>query len=364
MLLGVLALSALVAPAARANEPTRAPEWTVEGKELSANETVAITAKIPAGTLILEGARGKLKVTCKEGKLASGSFIANQNEEAISETKPEFSSCKVEGNEKSGEKCEKVEEPIKAKTVRQVFVLPDESGKIGTQILADFDPRAGKEFVELKFPEAGCKLSSTQVTNLALASVWTDKTISEEETEIELGENLEGTSYVLKWPDSVASGESVESWSLTGKKFEPLTYEGLKAFSENATFKGELLIATTGDKKFGICSAPCVPSATLEPSKVEFGEGEHEEEYELFSLFHYETEITSISITPGDEGFEVVGGTCIVETVYWPNSVCSVLVAFKRPAPGARSAVLRVRFRENIDGTMHNAVLSSLLQST
>jgi hypothetical protein len=261
-LLAILVSGIMVVPAARAaNEPTRAPEWKVEGKVLGENETRALSAKVPAGEVLFEGAGGKLRVKCKEGKLAAGSFIANQNEEAIVESNPELSDCKVEGDEKSGEKCEKVEEPIKTKTIRSEFVLNDLEPGVGGKILMEFDPRKGEEWVELKFPEAGCKIANTIVKGLTVALLWNNNVTEE----IELGKNVEGTSYVLKWPDGP---KSVYLWSQKEKRFALFEPTYLKEFTEAADVTGELLITVAEDKKFGLVSEGKEEELKNEPTRA------------------------------------------------------------------------------------------------
>jgi hypothetical protein len=253
-LLAVFAFGAVVASAAWGSEPTRGAVWRVNGSELKANETRALSAKVPAGELVLEGAGGKLRVKCKEGDLAAGSFIANENAgqanaQAISESKPEFSNCKVEGNEKSGEKCERVEEPIKVKTVRSEVVLNDLEPGRGRKVLFEFDPRRGEEWIELKFPEAGCKLANTIIKGLTVALAWNNSKTKE----FELGENIEETSAILKWSDEPKSiylyNTQAAAWGL----FEP-TY--LKAFSEAAKPTGEVLISVANNEKFGLVENP------------------------------------------------------------------------------------------------------------
>jgi hypothetical protein len=255
-LLAVFAFGAVVASAAWGSEPTRGAVWKVNGKELGNGETKALSAKVPAGELVLEGAGGKLRVKCKEGNLAAGSFIANENAgktnaQAISESKPEFNNCKVEGNEKSGEKCEKVTEPIKVNTVRSEVVLNDLEPGRGRLVLFEFDPRVGEEFVELKFPETGCKLANTVVKALTVSLVWNNSVTKE--IELLTAGNAEETSYVLKWPDEPKSiylySTQAAAWGL----FEP-TY--LKAFSEKAKLTGELLISVAGNEKFGLVENP------------------------------------------------------------------------------------------------------------
>jgi hypothetical protein len=254
-LLAMFVFGALVASAAwgsEGSEPTRAEVWKVEGTELKANETRALAAKVPSGELVLEGAGGKLKVKCKEGKLAEGSFIANENAgkenaQAISESKPEFSNCKVEGDEKSGEKCEKVEEPIKVKTIRSELILNDLEPGRGRKLLIEYDPRKGEEWVELKFPEAGCKLANTIVKGLSVALLWN----SNETEELNIGASL-FRAYVTK-PEQPKSiylwSDEARMWGL----FEP-TY--LKAFSESANLTGELLISVANSEKFGLVENP------------------------------------------------------------------------------------------------------------
>jgi hypothetical protein len=241
-------LGAMVASVAQAEtEPTRAPVWTVNKTILGENVTKELTAKATEN-LVLTGAA--VTVTCEEGNLAKGSFIANEggaNGQAITVSTAEFKKCKVTGN---GTKCTKVKEPIVTKPIRSEFVLNDLEPGIGNKILVEFDPRSGKEFVELRFEGEECKFANTEVTELVIALLWNDPATKE----LELGEPLEEKSYIIKFPDEP---KSVYLWSLANKKFELFTPTLLKAFTEKVKLTGQLLIllATNGvsnEEPFGL----------------------------------------------------------------------------------------------------------------
>jgi hypothetical protein len=243
MVLGTLALAAVIAPAARAaNEPTRAPTWSVEGKTLKENETREITIKNYTKEIVFESANGKLKITCETASVAKGAFLANQKEEAVIEWEPEFSKCSVSGN---GEKCTKIKEPLKFNRVRTEFVLNDLEPEIGNKILVEFDPRKGEEFLELVFAgvgtNEGCKFANTTVKGLFIGLLWTDPKNEQKPVlrEIELGENRNEESYLIKFPDEPTS---VYLWSLTNLKWELFKPTELKFFSEGGKLTGTLLI--------------------------------------------------------------------------------------------------------------------------
>jgi hypothetical protein len=212
-LLVLYALGAVVASAAQAEE---APFWTVGGTRLGAGQTHFIGAK-EAGTVVL--AFDGVAITCKEADVEKGAALlgSSAGEPGTSSERVTFSACKVEGNEKGGNACTEVTEPIATKNLRSELV----EDKTKTKLLLLLQPASGSLFAELNFPK-GCKFEAIPVAGSLLAAVINEKT----------GEPVElpnPKEQAKSWELGFPAIQPVDVWLIkggVGKEVETKEFEG------------------------------------------------------------------------------------------------------------------------------------------
>jgi len=239
-LFGALALGAFTAAAAQAVE---APRWSIEGTILEAGKTHFITAKLYSTNITLKTANVTVSctvLTLTEGViLGSSAGNAGKNNEVV-----ELSSCKVSGKAggKTIEKCKVVEPavtvPLRSELVENENAEPE--NKKGSLLIL-LEAASGTSLITLKFTtETGgnCPVE-TKVSGKVAAEVRTDPENGTLGELVELGQTpKEAHSWLLLFPATPVAGVT----RISGGKVEKVTGLGLKAFSEEATLEGGVLI--------------------------------------------------------------------------------------------------------------------------
>jgi hypothetical protein len=136
----------------------------------------------------------------------------------------------VTGN---GEKCEVEKSEITTLPIKSELVENAESGKAGKNLLVEFAPFTGTQFVTVKFTGAKCTTKETKVTGSTAAEV-----LNEKEEAVKLPNTLqEGTTWLTRFP--VTAVEHV--WLVKAGKGEEVEV-GLHAFGDTSTEVGTALV--------------------------------------------------------------------------------------------------------------------------
>jgi hypothetical protein len=236
VLLAVFVLSAVATSAAQAEE---APFWAVGGARLGAGQTRFIAAK-EAKAFVLSGAG--VTVTCTSASVVAGAVILGSaaGEPGTDDETLDFSSCKVEGNDKTAE-CEKVTEPIATRNLKSELVLD----KTKAKLLTLFQPASGLLLAELKFP-SGCKITTDKVTGSFAAEALNEKeeaiTTSSEATQYKTG--------FLRFP----STQPVDIWLIKGSVGKEVELKALETNALPATLSGTAAISLESGEEFAACA--------------------------------------------------------------------------------------------------------------
>ncbi len=232
-LLAVLALGAMVASSAEAISP--APSFTIGGARLAAGKTHAITSHA-VHNFVLNTPEQGVKIECS--KLT----VTNAAIEGSAEGSPgkdheitKFTNCSlVEGN--GAPECKLTGEEILTNPLTSEQVENVVSGGGGKQLLEEFFPSSGANFVTLHFTGAKCTTPETAVSGQTVAESTTDEAT---EKTIELGQTAkEATSWNLRFPTTSIK----EVWLITNGVGKVAKTKQL-AFGDASTQLGTALIS-------------------------------------------------------------------------------------------------------------------------
>jgi hypothetical protein len=234
-LLAVLALGAMVAATAQA-EP--APYFTVNGTRLVAGKTHNVTGRAIASFILHTPEQG-VTIECSNLGVEKGVLLgSNEGEPGKDNEITTFSGCTVAGN---GSPCSVVE-PIKTNQLVSELVENVVSGAGGKQLLEEYLPASGAEFVKIKFTGTGCTVSETAVSGQVVGEPRLDNA---SEGKIELGQTPEqNTSWKLVFPATPIK----EVWLIDGGVGKVVKIKALTAFSDSSTLTGTALTLLANTK--------------------------------------------------------------------------------------------------------------------
>jgi hypothetical protein len=231
-LLVVFALGVVVASAAQAEE---APYWTVGGTRLAAGKTQFFTSK-EAKPLVMDGAG--LIITCTSASALPGAVLlgSEPGESGTNNETVTYSSCKVEGNDKTAE-CEKVTEPITTTDLKSELVLD----KTKSKLLLLIEPASGTLLATMTFPSS-CKVSSMKLTGSIIAESLNEK----EEPITTTSAREEYVSAFIKFP----AAQPVDIWLIKGGVGKEVETKAFESNGSLATLSGAglLLLAELNSK--------------------------------------------------------------------------------------------------------------------
>jgi hypothetical protein len=235
----VLALGALVASSAQATSP--APYWTINGTRLVAGKTHNIASRITAPFVLTTPEQGS-KIECS-GLEAKNAVLLGSNEGTPGRDNEitKFSGClNLEGN--GGSECEISEggtittNPLISEQVESVSGTGG-----GKQLLEEFFPASGANFVTLHFKGAACTLKETSVSGQVVAEVLLDNA---GRGKIELGQTPEqATSWILKFPATPIK----EVWLIANGEGKIVKTKQV-TFGDPSTQTGEALVLLANTK--------------------------------------------------------------------------------------------------------------------
>jgi hypothetical protein len=188
VLAATLASSAMIVSAAQA---VTAPFFSVGGTRLVAGKTHNIDARaFPGSRFTLSTPALGVSITCTSLSAEKGSLSgSNAGLPGLGHGFAVFSGCTVSGN---GEPCSVVE-PITTNSLSGELVESEN----GRQLLVEFKPTTGTNFLDIRFTGAGCTVKESTVSGSVAAEVLTDPA----EGKIELGQTpTEGTSFLVNFP--------------------------------------------------------------------------------------------------------------------------------------------------------------------
>ncbi len=194
-LLAVLALGAMVASSAEAISP--APSFTIGGVRLAKGKTHGIAAHV-VQNFVLTTAELGVKIECS--KLTDEQAAIEGSEEGTPGKDHEithFTGCSlVEGN--GAPNCNLENETIITEKLTSEQVENVSGGGGGKQLLEEFFPSSGANFVTLHFTGTSCTLTTSPVSGQVVGE-WVLDTSAE--GKIELGQTPEeATSWKLRFP--------------------------------------------------------------------------------------------------------------------------------------------------------------------
>lgn len=160
------------------------PYYKVNAKVLNENEVKSIKGSL-INTLVLANATTKIKVICKEMKLAAGAVIdgAPLNTPDTSDVIIELEKCRVENN---GEGCEPEGGKITTNTLIGTLGYSEAAPKKGTAVRIRYAPKTGALIAKFKFTGAACKEKEAAIEGSVIAEAWSgEKAVKIEENEAE-----------------------------------------------------------------------------------------------------------------------------------------------------------------------------------
>jgi hypothetical protein len=233
----VLALGALVASSAQAISP--APFFTVGGTRLVAGKTHNIAAHSIENFVLTTAEEGS-KIECTGLTAEKGVLLgSNEGNPGRDNEITKFSGCVIaEGL--GSPNCELSEggtittNPLISEQVENVSGTGG-----GKQLLEEFFPASGANFVTLHFKGSGCTVKETAVSGQVVAEVLLDNA---GRGKIELGQTPEqATSWLLKFPTSAIK----EVWLIANGEGKIVKTKQL-AFSDNSVQTGIALVLLAG----------------------------------------------------------------------------------------------------------------------
>jgi hypothetical protein len=224
-IIALLALSAVVATAAQAEEPF----WKVAGKRLGEGETKEVSIKATKSFVLKAGTA---TVTCTEASVKKGGHIVGSKEATAGGNVNIVivSKCSVSGN---GTGCKVEKEEIT--TTEELDTLAFNTAKT---LLDDyFIPKSGSVFATIHFEGAECGVKTAKVEGSTAAEVLSGGKA------VEVGkEPAEATTLELVFPKT-----QIKTVIVNGKE----TSVGLKAFGFAATFEGAASMELVSKEVFG-----------------------------------------------------------------------------------------------------------------
>jgi hypothetical protein len=231
-LVAVLALGAMVASSAEAISP--APYFTINGTRLVAGKTHNIAAHA-VKPFVLNTPEQGVKIECTKLTAEKGVLLgSNEGEPGKDNEITKFTGCSiVEGN--GAPECKLENETITTNQLisEQVENVSGTGG--GKQLLEEFFPAKGSEFVTLHFTGTNCTTTESAVSGQVVAEVLLDNA---GEGKIELGQTPEqATSWLLKFPPTAIK----EVWLITNGVGKIAKTKQL-AFGDASTQTGTALV--------------------------------------------------------------------------------------------------------------------------
>jgi hypothetical protein len=233
-LLIALALGMVATAAAQAEE---APYWSIEGTRLAANKTFEIRAKAlgSQGDVKTNGGipvPGDGAIVCTAVKFAKGAVIlgSNAGEPGKGSETIEYSGCTVteDGTECNVENGEIKTEPLK----NELAYAANKKSLVVT-----YTPVKGTVYATIKFTGSGCIVTSTKVTGVVVAGVFTD---AAEPVLLELPKPVTPAESFL-FSSAVTARSKI--WLIKGGVGSEVETEEITVFGVEGYVSGTLLIS-------------------------------------------------------------------------------------------------------------------------